>query len=118
MPGNFMDHQHEPENQNQDSVWDYFVEKIKFWTHDPVEKEKIETPGTTTSKPAFPWLSLVSLILALMAQLTFEPSPGRTHWPGIILYLAAGGCLLASTDSPLTKISSFTSFSVRYSINW
>jgi len=43
MPENFMNHQHEPENQNQESVWDYFVEKIKFWTHDPVEKEKIET---------------------------------------------------------------------------
>ncbi|MDT8381117.1 MAG: glycosyltransferase family 39 protein [Brevefilum sp.] len=91
-----MNHQHEPENQDQDSVWDYFIEKIKFWTHDPVEKEKIETPGPITNKPAFPWLSLVSLILGLMAQLTFEPSPGRTPWPGIILYLAAGGCLLAS----------------------
>ncbi|KUK46296.1 MAG: hypothetical protein XD73_0823, partial [Anaerolinea thermophila] len=51
-----MNHQHEPENQDQDSVWDYFVEKIKFWTHDPVEKEKIETPGTITDRPAFPWL--------------------------------------------------------------
>jgi len=91
-----MNHQHEPENQNQDSVWDYFVGKLKFWTHNQVKIEKITEQGITEGKLPFSWLTLAALSFALIAQLTFEPSPGRTPLPGILLYASAGGCLIAA----------------------
>ena len=91
-----MNHQHEPENQNQDSVWDFFVEKLRFWTRDQGEIEKITDQGITEGKLPFPWLTLAALSFALIAQLTFEPSPGRTPVPGILLYAGAGGCLIAA----------------------
>jgi len=91
-----MNHQHEPENQNQDSIWDFFVEKLRFWTRDQGEIEKITDQGITEGKLPFPWLTLAALSFALIAQLTFEPSPGRTPVPGILLYAGAGGCLIAA----------------------
>ncbi len=38
---------------------------------------------------ATPWRLLLSLSLALIAQFSFEPRPGRAWLPGTILYLAA-----------------------------
>jgi hypothetical protein len=46
---------------------------------------------------AWPWLSLVSIGLALLAQITLEPSPDRAWLPGLILYLFALGCLVVAS---------------------
>ena len=91
-----MTNQHEPENQTEASVWDYFVEKIKFWTREQFEVKELRSPGDGVKKVQFPWLTLAALVFALLAQLTLEPSPGRTPWPGILLYICAGVCLIAA----------------------
>ncbi len=73
------------------SVWDHFVSKFRFWVNDHQESE-----GVTKDKEKFhfPWWTLSALVLALIAQLTLEPSPGRTPWPGMILYAGAAVCLV------------------------
>ena len=51
-------------------------------------------PLLTEPEPAqpvrWPWRTLVALLLALAAQLSFEPSPDRTAMPGVALYILAG----------------------------
>jgi len=91
-----MANQHEPDNQNEESVWDYFIDKLKFWTRDQVGKENTEKTREIIDPLGFPWLLLAALVLALIAQITLEPSPGRTPWPGLLLYAAAGGCLIGA----------------------
>lgn len=91
-----MTNQHEPDNKNEVSVWDYFIEKLKFWTHTQSDEKKSEEAKENLSEPGFPWLTIVALVLALIAQLTLEPSAGRTPWPGLIFYIAAGGCLIGA----------------------
>jgi len=78
--------------QSESSVWDYFVDKLRFW--DRLPKEHIRSEPNSQPKPAlsFPWLLIAAVVLALIAQLTFEPSPGRTPWAGILLYLGALAC--------------------------
>jgi len=36
-----------------------------------------------------PWLTILSLGLAILAQLTFEPAPNRSWIPGLVLYILA-----------------------------
>ena len=82
---------------SEPSVWDHFVSRIKFWSKDRRQEEKpkkeIEQP---VSKKKFPWLTLGALTLALIAQLSLEPSSGRTFWPGVVFYAGALGCLIAA----------------------
>ncbi len=61
---------------------------------DPGEGHLAAEPKTR--KTCFPWFSLSAVGLALVAQLSLEPSPGRTPWPGIILYGFTMICLLAA----------------------
>jgi len=91
-----MTDQLEQKPESGPSVWDHFAEKLKFWTKNnevqqfPDKVEKLDAPVR------IPWLTLAALTLALIAQLSLEPSPARTPWPGVFLYAAAGGCLLAA----------------------
>lgn len=91
-----MANQHEPDHLDEISVWDYFVQKIKSRMHAQSEAESKETDMEMVDASGFPWLTFAAVILALIAQLTLEPSVGRTPWPGIIIYAAAGGCLLGA----------------------
>lgn len=64
----------------------------------PGELESVESPPTfepSNLQPStrLPWRSLLALLLALLAQRTFEP-PRINALPGIVFYLAALGVLL------------------------
>jgi len=85
-----MSDQMKPSNPEQ-SVWDYLVNELRFWSKD---KGEPPVPAQNQEKGAFPWLSLAALVLALSAQLTLEPSPNRTPWPGVVLYSGAAVCLV------------------------
>jgi len=75
---------------SEPSVWDHFVNKLRFWAKD----QPLSEGGEESAKRVrIPWLTLGALALALIAQLTLEPSPGRTPWLGLILYGGAGLCL-------------------------
>lgn len=90
-----------PENPipvTEPSIWDHFVSRLKFWSRDimPVEAEEEEGPEPepdSEERKTFPWLTVIALVLALIAQLTLEPSLNRTPWPGVVLYAGALGCL-------------------------
>ncbi|MFW5714562.1 MAG: glycosyltransferase family 39 protein [Brevefilum sp.] len=82
------DHQNTPEPEP--SVWDHFVSKLHFRLR---QTEESETDTEVTQAIRFPWLTFVAVVLALVAQLTLEPSPARSPWPGIILYGVAAICL-------------------------
>jgi hypothetical protein len=45
---------------------------------------------------AWPWLLTGALLLALAAQLTLEPGPGRSWLPGAVLYVLAAFALVAA----------------------
>ena len=51
-------------------------------------------PETPARKFSLPWLSLLALAIALVAQVTLQPRPNRSWLPGIILYLLAAICLV------------------------
>ncbi len=89
-----MPEQHEIIPEEETSLWDYFVSKIKFWNRSEPEPIPPDDDVQPVEKRPFSWLSLAALVLALIAQLTLEPSPARTPWPGIILYFAALVCLI------------------------
>ncbi len=80
------------------SVWDYFVEKIKFWRREPAgqEPDDSERPPSPAGAESFPWRTGLALALALVAQLTLKPSLHRTPWPGVMLYALALVCLVAA----------------------
>jgi 4-amino-4-deoxy-L-arabinose transferase-like glycosyltransferase len=79
------------------SVWDYFIEKLKTWFKVQSQTEYTEKEQNTAERWRLPWFSIGAIIFAVVAQLTLEPSPGRTPWPGVVLYAASLGCLLAAT---------------------
>lgn len=102
-----MTNPEKPVPVTEPSVWDYLVSRLRFWSR---EKQPIEISQEDASKPApetepeseaeknriFPWLTVIAVGLALVAQLTLEPSPARTPWPGVVLYASALGCLVAA----------------------
>ncbi len=93
-----MSQSQDPVPVTEPSIWDHFIEKLKFWSRssgDDVNVPQDEELTPEKAKP-FPWLSVFALVLALIAQLTLEPSPARTPWPGLFLYTAALGCLVAA----------------------
>ncbi|MBG0784148.1 MAG: glycosyltransferase family 39 protein [Anaerolineaceae bacterium] len=93
-----------PENPvpvTEPSIWDHFVSRLKFWSRDKepveVEEQDLQQPESESEeRKSFPWLTVAALVLALIAQLTLEPSPNRTPWPGVVLYAGALGCLVAA----------------------
>ena len=86
-----------PDPMTEPSVWDHFIAKLKFWDRQvPEEEAPLKPPVKPEGKTRFPWLTFGALVLALIAQLTLEPSAGRTPWPGLVLYAAALGCLVAA----------------------
>lgn len=50
-------------------------------------------PGAVTEAVVWPWRMLLGIFLALIAQGSFEPLPGRTWTVGLVLYLLAAGLL-------------------------
>ena len=91
-----MTNHQEPLPPNEPSVWDYFVSKIQFWNREKLGQEEQKTEQQATKQIYFPWLSVLSLVFALIAQLSLEPSVGRTPIPGILLYTVALGCLIGA----------------------
>ncbi|HCU57167.1 MAG TPA: hypothetical protein DF984_02905 [Anaerolineaceae bacterium] len=93
-----------PENPvpvTEPSIWDHFVSRLKFWSRDNVtveieDQEMLEPEPDSEERKTFPWLTVVALVLALIAQLTLEPSLNRTPWPGVVLYAGALGCLVVA----------------------
>lgn len=78
------------------SIWDYVVSELKSsFESKPKGESPGEEPHTEPKKP-FPWLTIGALGIGLIAQLSLEPSPGRTAWPGMVLYGLSLGCLLAA----------------------
>lgn len=86
----------QPGPPTETSVWDLFVVKLRFWLKTQPDEEQPALDQTPTTKKAFPWLTVGAVVLAIIAQLTLEPSPGRTAWPGIVLYAGSLGCLIAA----------------------
>jgi 4-amino-4-deoxy-L-arabinose transferase-like glycosyltransferase len=91
-----MTQQPTPNSPPEPSVWDYFVSELKFWLKSKPEGEPPAEERRSEPKTALPWLTISALVLALIAQLSMEPSPGRTALPGIILYGLSLGCLIAA----------------------
>lgn len=86
----------QPGMNNEPSIWDVFSEKLKHGLKAQPNKEKSEHDEQPTEKAIFPWLTVCALVFAIAAQLTFEPSPGRTLWPGIVLYGGSLSCLITA----------------------
>lgn len=78
------------------SVWDHFSEKLKAWFKVQSQAEQSKNKENSAERQFLPWFSIGAIVFALVAQLTLEPSPGRTPWPGVVLYAAALGCLIAA----------------------
>ena len=93
-----MSEPQEPAPLTEPSVWDLFVAKLRFWDRVPApEKASEPDPAPENERRSrFPWLTLAALAAALVAQLTLEPSPVRTPWPGLVLYAVALGCLVGA----------------------
>ena len=91
-----MSESQDPAPMTEPSVWDHIVAKLKFWDRQISEEEPLEPVVKPEGKTQFPGLTFGALVLALVAQLTLEPSAGRTPWPGLALYAAALGCLMAA----------------------
>jgi len=91
-----MTEQKTPLKENETSVWDYFLTKLKFWGKDQKKDQEINPEQKPENMHAFPWLTIGALVFALIAQLSLEPSPGRTATLGIILYLVSAGCLIGA----------------------
>ena len=93
-----------PENPvpvTEPSIWDHFVSRLKFWSRDKEtveveEQERPELEPDSEERKTFPWLTVIALALALIAQLTLEPSLNRTPWPGVVLYGGALSCLVGA----------------------
>ena len=55
--------------------------------------QKEGNPGGTSLVLSLPWAALAALLIALLAQNSLEPGPGRTWIPGVVFYMMALGCL-------------------------
>ncbi len=71
----------------------------------PKTEAPVEEAGDSASKlekspseqaAGFPWFACLSLGTSLVAQLSLEPSPGRTPWPGLVLYILALAFLIVA----------------------
>jgi hypothetical protein len=105
---------------DEPSVLDYFKSKLSPWKHKPVVIEnvgieQITEPNTDGLEPrevvsqevavsprpvthkSWPWRSLVTLVLALLAQMMLNPRPERTWQVGAALYLIAFAWMVYTT---------------------
>jgi 4-amino-4-deoxy-L-arabinose transferase-like glycosyltransferase len=102
--------------ENEPSVLDYLKAKLRFWERSEqplspssgIEKPNplIENLAETTELGShgdqardtfhrkFPWFLILSVTLAILAQLLLEPVTGRSAVPGIILYSLSAICLI------------------------
>jgi len=85
-----------PRQSNEPSIWDFVVEKLKFRAKDQQDEGHPSNEVEPVESPQFPWLSLLTLIIAIFAQLSLEPTPNRTPVVGVILYVGAVGCLVGA----------------------
>lgn len=118
-----MADQPNPIPPTEPSVWDYCADKLKSWFKtQPVDKQNKDGEPAVTPKP-FPWLTIAAVLLALVAQLSLEPSPSRTAWPGVLLYAGALVCLIVATNRqewqlPNLNPSSFTPFTIDFKVEF
>ncbi len=87
------------------SVLDYLKSRLRFWEDGekvriPAESETAKSQAIQKVKPQrsekteaapreashWPWRSLIALVLALLGQYAWEPSPTRTAGAGLVLY--------------------------------
>lgn len=85
-----------PESDDEISIWDDFVSKLRFWSKGKDVDPETHQEEPVEKKTAVPWFTLGALVLALIGQLSLEPSPARTPWPGVVLYAGALVCLLGA----------------------
>jgi hypothetical protein len=86
---------------NEPSVLDVFKEKIKFWRKKKLEtnqvpKDELPPPDlekTTKQKIIFPYLTIVAVFLAILAQTFLEP-PDRTVSYAVVLYIGAAAAIV------------------------
>lgn len=78
------------------SVWDVFVARVKSWFQARPEDDLTVQEESPKKRQSIPWLTISAVFLGLIAQLSLEPSPNRTAWPGVVLYAVSLGCLTAS----------------------
>ncbi|MCJ7694706.1 MAG: glycosyltransferase family 39 protein, partial [Anaerolineaceae bacterium] len=119
-----MDSENNPKNFDGPSLLDYVLSKIKFWkksslnSHDfsidegslgprgeSEVSEKVDELRTgdnvlklshEKSRGNLPWSFFIAVILAIVAQILFEPAAERSAIPGVFLYLMAGLALIIS----------------------
>jgi hypothetical protein len=56
----------------------------------PAQEQPSASPKEPSLPVRWPWRALLALLMALAAQLSFEPSPERSTMPGVGLYILAG----------------------------
>jgi 4-amino-4-deoxy-L-arabinose transferase-like glycosyltransferase len=118
---------------NEPSVLDYLKSRLRFWENGekiriPAESETVESKAVQQVKPQrsekteaapqarshWPWRSLIALVLALLGQYSWEPSPTRAAGIGLIMYGLSAAMLIYATLSrewslsPLPENSSRT----------
>lgn len=100
---------------DEPSVWDYIKAKLTPWRgpapsippapedlqveDSQTGQESLAVPGSAAQETSrailkaadWPWRSFIALGLALAAQLSMEPRPGRTFTSGVVLYVLAFG---------------------------
>jgi hypothetical protein len=108
---------------SEPSVWDFCAEKLKTWLSNRDTKTQPAEEEKSIENRTFPWLTVAAMVLALIAQLTLEPSPGRTTWPGVLLYLGALVCILTAIIKrewvlPDLKKPSSSSFSAGFRLDF
>ena len=108
---------------SEPSVWDVFVARLKAWFQARPDDDLAVQEEPPKKRQTFPWLTVSAVLVGLIAQLSLEPSPSRTAWPGIVLYAVASGCLVAAIfknewvlpdHKKLTIISFTTRFKIEY----
>jgi len=93
---------------SEPSVWDFFADKLKSWLKTHSEGEIKELEDISSGKQPFAWLTVGAVVMALIAQLSLEPSPGRTVWPGVLLYAGSLVCLILAIYRQEWALPSFS----------
>lgn len=76
------------------SVWDHVTGKVKDWFSSSSKPQNSIDEVQAEKSRGFPWTSLAALVIALIAQVSLEPSPNRTAWIGFFLYGLSFVCLV------------------------
>jgi hypothetical protein len=117
-----MQEDSESQEPKEPSVLDYVRSRLRFWEKDrlsldfpddaaltpevePAEPEETITKIADSARMPInvPWLVVIALLLALLAQILLEPSANRVALPGALFYLLAVVILiLASARKQMT----------------